>query len=84
MLNAIGIPSKGVHHFIENTVPFYRDYDSPLVVSISANTAREFGDLAAQLSDVEGIQCIEANISCPNIEAHGKAFAIEAESTATR
>ena len=82
MLNAIGIPSKGVQYYIDNTVPFYEQYEPPLVASISANTAHEFAELAAQLEDVKGITVIEANISCPNIEAHGKAFAIEAESTA--
>lgn len=83
MLNAIGIPSKGVEDFITNTVPFYRQYTPPLIASISANTATQFAELAAMLSDVAGIVGIEANISCPNIEAHGKAFAIGADSTAT-
>lgn len=82
MLNAIGIPSKGVEHYIEQVVPFFNQYNAPLVASISANTASEFAELAAMLSDVNGISAIEANISCPNIEAHGKAFAIEASSTA--
>lgn len=82
MLNAIGIPSKGVEHYIEQVVPFFNQYQSPLIASISANTANEFAELAAILSEVKGIAAIEANISCPNIEAHGKAFAIDADSTA--
>jgi dihydroorotate dehydrogenase (NAD+) catalytic subunit len=82
MLNAIGIPSKGVDDFIGSTVPFYRDYTPPLIASISADSAFEFGVLAAQLSVVPGIAGIEANISCPNIEEDGKAFAMHAKSTA--
>lgn len=82
MLNAIGIPSKGVEYFIEHTVPFYQRYTPPLIASISANTADEFAELAGMLSHVEGISGIEANISCPNIEANGQAFAIAAHSTA--
>jgi dihydroorotate dehydrogenase (NAD+) catalytic subunit len=82
MLNAIGIPSKGLAYFIESSLPFYRVYAPPLIVSISANTAAEFAALAADLSDVEGIAGIEANISCPNIEEDGKAFAMHAASTA--
>lgn len=81
MLNAIGIPSKGVDYYRQTTVPFYQQFTSPLIASISANTAAEFGELAAQLDDIPGIAGIEANISCPNIEAHGKAFAMEADST---
>ncbi|WP_392562696.1 dihydroorotate dehydrogenase [Orbus sturtevantii] len=82
MLNAIGIPSKGVNHYIEHSVPYYRQYTPPLITSISANTATDFGLLAAKLDKVAGITAIEANISCPNIDAHGKAFAMEADSTA--
>lgn len=81
MLNAIGIPSKGVDYYIDHSLPFYRQFNAPLVTSISANTADEFAALAAQLDRVDGIAVIEANISCPNIEAHGKAFAMEAGST---
>src|ERR1700733_3416960 len=80
LINAIGIPSKGVPHFIEETLPFYRRYDTPLVVSIYAPTARGFASLAAELS-VPGVAAIEANISCPNIEEDGKAFAMRPEST---
>lgn len=80
MLNSIGIPSKGVAAFVEKTVPFYRAYGTPLVVSISGNTAEEFAALCAEVS-VDGVAAIEVNISCPNIEEDGKAFAIRPGST---
>jgi dihydroorotate dehydrogenase (NAD+) catalytic subunit len=80
LINAIGIPSKGVTHFIEDILPHYTGYDTPLVVSISAPTADGFASLAAELS-LPGVAAIEANISCPNIEEDGKAFAMRAEST---
>jgi dihydroorotate dehydrogenase (NAD+) catalytic subunit len=81
MLNSIGIPSKGVPYFLEHALPEYRRFDSPLVVSVSAPTAELFADIVRQL-DVPGIAAIEANISCPNIEEDGKAFAMRAKSTA--
>lgn len=81
MMNAIGIPSKGADLFIEKVVPFYRDFDSPLIVSISAPTAQGFAELAARLSDVPGVAGIEANISCPNLEAHGESFGMHADTT---
>jgi dihydroorotate dehydrogenase (NAD+) catalytic subunit len=80
MLNSIGIPSKGVDHFIVTTLPFYRRYDTPLVVSVSAPTSDQFAEIAARVS-VPGVAAIEANISCPNIEEDGKAFAMRARST---
>ncbi|MEE8877056.1 dihydroorotate dehydrogenase [Pseudomonas helleri] len=81
MMNAIGIPSKGADLFIENVIPFYKGFDSPLIVSISAPTAQGFADLAARLSDIPGVAGIEANISCPNLEAHGQSFGMQAQST---
>lgn len=80
MLNAIGIPSKGVRNFLDKIIPFYDRYDVPLIVSISAPTAADFALLAAEVS-VAGVAAIEANISCPNIEEDGKAFAINPSST---
>jgi dihydroorotate dehydrogenase (NAD+) catalytic subunit len=81
MLNAIGIPSKGVPYFLEHTLPAMRAFSPPLVVSISAPTVEGFASLAAEIS-VPGVAAIEANISCPNIEEDGRAFAMRAESTA--
>jgi dihydroorotate dehydrogenase (NAD+) catalytic subunit len=80
MLNAIGIPSKSVPYFLEHTLPLYRQWMPPLVVSISAPSAEHFARLAADVS-VPGVAAIEANISCPNIEEDGKAFAMPAAST---
>ncbi len=80
MLNAIGIPSKGVRYLLEHMLPLYRDCTAPLVISISAPTVEGFAALAAEIS-VEGVAAIEANISCPNIEEDGRAFAMRAAST---
>jgi len=81
MLNSIGIPSKGVPNFIDHIMPEYERFTTPLVVSVSAPTAELFGEIVRQL-DVPGIAAIEANISCPNIEEDGKAFAMRPRSTA--
>ncbi len=80
MLSSIGIPSKGPEHYVEQVVPFYASYRPPLVASISAGTADAFGALAARIS-VPGIAAIEANISCPNLEENGRAFAMFAKDT---
>ena len=80
LINAIGIPSKGVPHFVEHVIPLYEAYNTPLVISISAPTAEGFASLAAELTR-PGVAAIEANISCPNIEEDGKAFAMRTNST---
>lgn len=80
MLNSIGIPSKGVEAFKSNVIPFYSRYDAPLVVSISAGSADEFASLCEEIS-VPGVAAVEVNISCPNIEDDGKAFAMRPSTT---
>lgn len=80
MLNSIGIPSKGIAHFIENTIPFYQQYAAPLVVSISAHSVDDFARICEEIS-VPGVDVIEVNISCPNIEENGRAFAMRPRST---
>jgi dihydroorotate dehydrogenase (NAD+) catalytic subunit len=80
MLSSIGIPSKGPDHYVDELVPFYRRFSPPLVASVSAPTVVQFGALAARLS-VEGVSAIEANISCPNLEEDGRAFAMHCAPT---
>ena len=81
MLNSIGIPSKGLDGFLNETIPAYRRFSPPLVASISADSPEAFADLCREVS-VGAVDAIEVNISCPNLEADGKAFAIHAGLTA--
>lgn len=80
MLNSIGIPSKGLDAFKANVIPFYAKYEAPLIISISAGSADEFASLCRDVS-VPGVAAIEVNISCPNIEEDGKAFAMRPSTT---
>ena len=80
MLNSIGIPSKGVKVFLDEDLPAYSRWRAPLIVSISAPSIEHFAKLCSRLN-VPGIAAIEANISCPNIEEDGKAFAMRPDTT---
>ncbi|VVE87702.1 dihydroorotate dehydrogenase [Pandoraea bronchicola] len=80
MLNSIGIPSKGLDAYRRDVLPAYTRFDTPVVVSVSADTAESFGQACETLSLPE-VAAIEANISCPNLEADGMAFAMQPEST---
>ncbi|AGW92937.1 MULTISPECIES: dihydroorotate dehydrogenase [Cupriavidus] len=80
MLNSIGIPSKGLDYYRGSVLPPYTQYDTPVVVSISADTAEEFA-LACEEMSLPEVAAIEANISCPNLEADGMAFAMLPETT---
>lgn len=80
MLNSIGIPSSGLLYYVDKILPHYAGVPVPLVASVSADTAEEFAAACEALS-VPGVAAIEANISCPNIEADGRAFAMDAKHT---
>jgi dihydroorotate dehydrogenase (NAD+) catalytic subunit len=80
MLNSIGIPSNGLLYYVDQILPHYRDVPVPLVASVSADTAEEFAAACEALS-VPEVAAIEANISCPNIEADGRAFAMSPKDT---
>lgn len=80
MLNSIGLPGKGLEQFIDAELPRYLEFGVPVVASISADTADQFGEMAARLAGA-GIDALELNISCPNIEADGKAFAMSTGAT---
>ncbi len=81
LLNAIGIPSKGVQKFIAETLPFYAALTVPLIPSISADTGDDFARLASILEKQSVVRGLEVNISCPNLEDDGKSFAMDAEQT---
>jgi len=80
MLNAIGIPSKGLDFYRTEVLPPYTQFDTPVVVSISADTVDAFAEAVSEMSLPE-VAVIEANISCPNLEADGMAFAMTPETT---
>lgn len=80
MLNSIGIPSHGLLYYVDHILPHYAGLPVPLVASVSADTAEEFAAACEALS-LPGVAAIEANISCPNIEADGRAFAMSPRDT---
>ena len=81
VLNAIGIPSQGVRHFIREDLPLLKQYRVPVIVSIAGLTVDEFPEVASILDREEGISAIELNISCPNLEAGGCSFGADPDVT---
>ncbi len=69
MLNAVGIPSIGIHAFIngEYLRNKYRPLGAPIVVSVSAGSAKDLRTCCELLDDSEDVAAIEMNLSCPNV-----------------
>ena len=74
MLNAIGLQGIGVHRYIAEKLPELRRIGATNVVNICGSTLDEYVELARILSDAEGVDALEVNISCPNIKEGGITF----------
>jgi dihydroorotate dehydrogenase (NAD+) catalytic subunit len=65
MLNAIGLANPGRARFLADTLPRLRELDLPLWVSVGGFCAQDYADTCAAL---DGIEAIELNLSCPNVD----------------
>ncbi|MCM1138891.1 MAG: dihydroorotate dehydrogenase [Muribaculaceae bacterium] len=74
MLNAVGLQNKGVDYFIENIYPRIKHYGSELIVNVSGAKIEEYAETARRLSNLDKVNAIEVNISCPNVKEGGMAF----------
>lgn len=74
MLNSIGLHNQGVDAFIEKDLPFLRDFDVPVIVSVAGATVADYQAVCRKLNAVDGIAAVELNISCPNVKAGGLLF----------
>lgn len=79
MINSIGIQSKGIEYYLNELLPEYASFDSPLIASISGDSVEEFVEMTEIIASHEGVSAIELNISCPNLENDGQAFGMDAE-----
>jgi dihydroorotate dehydrogenase (NAD+) catalytic subunit len=66
---------------MENIVPYYAKYDSPLISSLSADSIDEFAEIAEIVTSSKDVDAIELNISCPNLKGNGVAFGMDADLT---
>jgi dihydroorotate dehydrogenase (NAD+) catalytic subunit len=74
MLNAIGLQNIGVRAFINDKLPYLRQFDVAVIANIFGETADEYRRITEILNGAEGVDAIEVNISCPNVKKGGVAF----------
>ena len=74
LVNAIGLQGTGVEHFLEYTVPWYRQQVAgvPLVANIWGASVEGYAEVAEKMGD--SVDAIEMNVSCPNVKAGGHTF----------
>lgn len=74
ILNCIGLQNPGVDYFIENSVPYLKKYDTPVIVNIAGNSLDDYAEVTRRLSNTGGVAALEVNISCPNVKKGGMIF----------
>ena len=88
LVNAIGLQGTGIEHFLNITVPWYRERVAkalqseqsnnpnnrtiPLIANIWGGSVEEYAEVAKRMDDA--VDAIEMNVSCPNVKAGGHTF----------
>ena len=83
MVNAIGLQGPGVDGFVRDDMPFLRKTGVPTIVNIWGTSVEEYAEVARRLSDVEGVDGLEVNVSCPNVKAGGATFGTDSKAMAS-
>ncbi len=73
MLNAIGLQNVGLELFLKEKLPFLRKFDTRVIVNILGNSLKEYQKISEALDDA-GVDAIELNVSCPNVQQGGIMF----------
>jgi dihydroorotate dehydrogenase (NAD+) catalytic subunit len=81
MLNSIGLENPGLEAFLTDILPQAAKLDTAFLVNISAGTVEEYGEMAARL-DIDGVDGLEVNISCPNVKEGGIVFGTDPKAAA--
>jgi dihydroorotate dehydrogenase (NAD+) catalytic subunit len=82
LLNSIGLHNVGIEVFVQQKLPFLRQFEVPIIVNFFGYTVDEYAEVARRLSALQGVAALEANLSCPNIKAGGIHFGCTATSVA--
>ena len=74
LVNAIGLQGTGVGHFLDITVPWYREQvkGTKLIANVWGGSVEEYAEVARRMGDA--VDAIEMNVSCPNVKAGGHTF----------
>lgn len=78
MINRIGLQNVGVEAFIAEKLPALTHAGVPVIANVAGATIAEYLSLAERLDGVAGLDGIELNVSCPNVDQGGIEFGTDA------
>ena len=74
MLNSIGLENIGIDAFLTEKLIKIKNIDTCIIVNFFGDTCYEYVEMARALSDVERLDALEMNVSCPNLDKGGLQF----------
>ena len=77
MLNAIGLENVGIEAFIAEKLPLLKEISTPILMNVYGKEIEEYAEIASRVDELEEVDGIEVNISCPNVKAGGLAFGVD-------
>ncbi|MGN0770376.1 MAG: dihydroorotate dehydrogenase [Christensenellales bacterium] len=78
MINAVGIPSRGIEHFMEHDIDKYKTLGAPVVLSLSGSRVEHYIESLRIVANDKRITAVELNLSCPNV-GNGLPFSSDTE-----
>lgn len=81
LLNSIGLTNPGIEAALNDLAPQWAAGEATVLLSLSADSVEQFGEMAKMTRGVDGFAGIELNLSCPNV-ADGAHFSHRPEHTA--
>ena len=73
MLNSIGLQNPGIEYFIQDDLPWLRQFDTKIIVNAIGHTVEEYVEVCRVLNNLD-IDGVEINLSCPNVKEGCLAF----------
>lgn len=83
LVNAVGLHNPGVNAVLERYGDRWSTWDVPVIVNVGAESVDDYAELARRLDGHPGVAGIEINLSCPNVDAGGVLFALDAGAAAS-
>lgn len=80
MLNAVGLQNKGIDYFISTIYPAIKHFNTEIIPNVNGSTVEDYIAVTEKLNEIDSINAIELNISCPNVKEGGMAFGISCPS----
>ena len=77
MINAVGLQNPGIDYFIQEELPYLKQFDSKVIVNVAGRSIEDYCEVVEKLGETD-VDLLEINISCPNVKCGGIGFGTDA------